>query len=133
MFDTNVLIDAYDEAREWHGQVKTLVDDSITAGHELYVATLSCKDAYFVLSRTCGEPVARHSVQNIFFTMELLPVDGKTTYEGFHSTEPDFEDGIIRSCAELNRIDFLVTRDAAAFKGMKTQKVTPAQMAVIFK
>jgi predicted nucleic acid-binding protein len=131
MLDTNILIDAYDSAREWHSEVKTLVDNSITAGHEIYVATLSCKDAYFVLGRICGEPAARRSVQNVFLTMELLPVDSKTTYEGFHSTEPDFEDGIIRACAELNHIDFLVTRDERAFKGIKTQKVTPVQMLAI--
>jgi predicted nucleic acid-binding protein len=128
MLDTKVLIDSYDATREFHGQAKVIVDSSIATGHELCVATLSCKDAYFILNRLHGEAAARQCIQDAFFTMELLPVDNRTAYEGFHSPEPDFEDGIIRACAELNQVDFLVTRDADAFKGIRTRKVSPAEM-----
>jgi predicted nucleic acid-binding protein len=128
MLDTNVLIDSYDATRKSHGQAKAIIDNSLVAGHELCVATLSCKDAYFILGRLHGETAARQCVQDAFFTMELLPVDNRTVYEGFHSSEPDFEDGIIRACAELNRVDFLVSRDKDAFKGTKTRKVSPDEM-----
>ena len=44
-----------------------------------------------------------------------------------NSDEPDFEDGIIRACAELNGADFIITRDKAAFAHSKVRSVTAAE------
>jgi len=59
--------------------------------------------------------------------MEVLAVDSRVIYEGFHSTEPDFEDGIIAACVDLNSMDFLVTRDSKAFRNCRTKVVGPAE------
>jgi predicted nucleic acid-binding protein len=131
LLDTNILVDYYDENRQAHTISKRAVDSAFKADCEICVAATSCKDVYFLLGKVLGESAARDCIQSIFFTMELLPVDNRTAYEGFHSPEPDFEDGIIRACAELNRIDFLVTRDADAFRGIKTRKVSPAEMVAL--
>ena len=40
------------------------------------------------------------------------------------SNEPDFEDGLVRACAELNGADFIITRDEDAFVGSKVKSVT---------
>ena len=64
----------------------------------------------------------------MFYTMEVLAVDSRVVYEGFHGEEPDFEDGIIGTCVDLNKMDFLVTRDAKAFKRIKTRTVSPTEL-----
>lgn len=40
------------------------------------------------------------------------------------SDEPDFEDGLIRACAELNDISFILTRDSAAFRRSRVRAVS---------
>jgi predicted nucleic acid-binding protein len=131
LLDTNIIVDYYDESRQAHATSKQAVDSAFKAGCEVCVAATSCKDVYFLLSKVLGESAARNCIQSIFFTMELLPVDNRTAYEGFHSSEPDFEDGIVRACVEINRVDFLVTRDKDAFKGIKAQKVSPIEMTAL--
>lgn len=46
--------------------------------------------------------------------------------------EPDFEDGLVRAAAELNDVDFILTRDARAFKRSRVRAVTCAEYLEIF-
>ena len=40
------------------------------------------------------------------------------------SNEPDFEDGLVRACAELNDADFIISRDEKAFRKATIRRVT---------
>ena len=46
--------------------------------------------------------------------------------------EQDFEDGLIRACAELNDVDVILTRDADAFKRAKVRAMTCAEYLETF-
>ena len=46
--------------------------------------------------------------------------------------EPDFEDGLIRACAELNDVDVILTRSADAFKRSKVRAMTCAEYLETF-
>ena len=48
------------------------------------------------------------------------------------SLEPDFEDGLIRACAELNDVDVILTRDADAFRRSKVRAMTCAEYLELF-
>jgi hypothetical protein len=91
------------------------------------VVSTSLKDVYYVVSRYSSEALARECINAIICSMEVLAVDSRVIYEGFHSTEPDFEDGIIAACVDLNHIDYLVTRDSKAFRNCRTKVVGPAE------
>jgi len=133
LLDTNIIIDFFETQREFHEDASQLIDKALTAGHTLYVAATTCKDSYYILTYLRGETAARHCVQAIFTTMELLPVDNRTCYEGFNSAEADFKDGIIRSCAELNHMDYLITRDTKAFKDCSVKVLSPKGMVRLLK
>ncbi|WP_273383396.1 hypothetical protein [Enorma phocaeensis] len=40
------------------------------------------------------------------------------------SGESDFEDGLVRACAELNDVDFILTRDERAFRTSRARTLT---------
>ena len=46
--------------------------------------------------------------------------------------DSDFEDGLIRACAELNDVDVILTRSADAFKRSKVRAMTCAEYLEIF-
>jgi predicted nucleic acid-binding protein len=131
MLDTNVLIDYFFEDRDEHPIVYDCMHSAFLAGDDVCATTLSCKDLYYIISRRVSEAAARDCLESIFFSMELLSVDNRVAYEAHHCSEPDFEDAIIRKCAELNRVDFLVTRDANAFKDTTVRKVTPSELLAL--
>jgi len=128
VLDTNVLLDWFDDTRAEHENAQTFIRKHIIGGDVLYVAATSCKDVYYVISRAYSEPMARECIQSIFLAMELLPVDNRAAYAGFHCNEPDFEDGIIRACAELNHMDYLITRDKSAFKDAQVKVLSPTEL-----
>ena len=128
LLDTNIIIDFFEETREFHQDALKLIDAAISADWELNITATTCKDSYYILTRLLGESTARNCLEAIFATMELLPVDNRVCYDGFYSNEPDFEDAIILSCAELNRMDYLISRDAKAFKNSKVPVLSPQEM-----
>ena len=89
--------------------------------------SLSLKDVYYVLQKHYGETTARSSVELLTGLVTIVPVGMEECIASLQGTEPDFEDGLVRACAELNDIDFILTRDAAAFKKCKVRAVTCAE------
>lgn len=43
------------------------------------------------------------------------------------SNEPDFEDGLIRACAEHVGVDYIISRDEAAFAKSPIKRLSPRQ------
>lgn len=57
----------------------------------------------------------------------VAPVGAEECEFALHEGEPNFEDGLVRACAELNDVDFILTRDARAFKRPSVRAVTCAE------
>ena len=130
--DTNILLDIYDPNRKHHGDAIALLwyctDETENA--ELIASITSFKDAYYILSRLYkDEALARDSIQRIMGVL-VKPVDMLSAYgsEALRSNEPDFEDGLIRICAEHEHAAVIITRDAKAF----ASSTVPAMSAAAF-
>lgn len=95
--------------------------------------SLSLKDVYYITSKIYGEDKARELVRSLMRLLVIAPVDAEVCNMALASNEPDFEDGIIRACAELNGADFIITRDAAAFANSKVRSVTATEYLQIAK
>ena len=54
----------------------------------------------------------------------IAPVGTEECYLSLQGNEPDFEDGLVRACAELNDADVILTRDAGAYKRSKVRAMT---------
>lgn len=116
LFDTNALIDFMDGHRPQHAGVLHLVVRCIDGVDlECYAAVSSLKDVYYVMRKVRGsEEKARNDIRwliDVFEPMGLLP---SHVHEAIDSSEPDFEDGLMRAMAEQMRADVIITRDAKA-------------------
>ena len=117
--DTNFLLDVFDPQREQHADAIALLwycaDSASNA--QLVASITSFKDAYYILSRLYkSESAARKSIASIMGQF-VWPVDMLSRYgdEALSSDEPDFEDGLIRVCAEHEGATVILTRDKKAF------------------
>ncbi|MDF7663544.1 PIN domain-containing protein [Bifidobacterium sp. ESL0763] len=90
----------------------------------LAVCAGSLKDAYYISRRDLSENQRRNWIRRFIETFEVLPVDSATCGIAVDSSEPDFEDGIIRACAEQWNADCIVSRDAKAFLDSSVPKIT---------
>lgn len=130
--DTNILIDIFDAERTFHKDALGLLwyQADNPESVELIASITSFKDAYYILTRLYkDEAQARDSISNVMGVL-IKPVDMLASYgqEALASNEPDFEDALIRSCAEHEEAHVLITRDRTAF----TSGNIPAMSAASF-
>jgi len=130
--DTNFLLDVFDPERACHIDAVALLwycadnPDKAT----MMTSITSFKDAYYIMCRLYKDELrARESIVSLMGTF-IEPVDMLACYgaEATSSGEPDFEDGLIRACAEHEHASVLITRDEKAFSGASV----PAMSAATF-
>ena len=127
LLDTNILLDAVMRERPQSAEARRVLDRCNGGGDMGLVAAVSLKDLYYVLGKCWGEPTARACVERLMGLVVVAPVGGEEADLALHAGEPDFEDGLVRACAELNDVDFIITRDAAAFRKSCVRSVSAAE------
>lgn len=96
------------------------------------VSACSLKDVYYILTKQAGEARAREVVRDCLKSYSLEPLDQEACFTSAYSDEPDFEDGCIRAMAERAGVDFIITRDRAAFVRSTIKTFSPAEFIRAF-
>lgn len=130
--DTNVLLDALDSRRPQSEEACRVLRHCNGGGATAYVCPMSLKDVYYVLAKAHGAEAARRGVGCLMGLVVIAPMGPEDCDVSLRSGEPDFEDGLVRACAELNGIDFILTRDAKAFDHSTVRAVNCAKYLEIF-
>jgi len=121
MLDTNILMDATDRRRAKHNQALEVLRRCNGSGDKGFAASLSMKDCYYINGKIYDEAFARKAVRWLADLLIIAPVSGEECLTSLYSNEPDFEDGLIRACAELNDVDFIITNDEKAYSNSKVR------------
>ena len=124
LLDTNILLDSVIPNRPQHDEALALLKWCNGSGDYGFAAATSFNDAYYILCRAYSEAIAREALENLLGLVAVAPVSAEECGRSLRSNEPDFEDGLVRACAELNGADFIITRDEDAFVGSKVKSVT---------
>ena len=127
MFDTNVLLDALNSLRSQSKEALEVLRLCNTGEAMGMVSPGSLKDIYSILTKQFDEVHARKAVRALMGLLVILPLEAKACIGAIRSSEPDFEDGLVRAAAELSDVDFILTRDAAAFRTSTIRSVTCAE------
>ncbi|MBM6675790.1 PIN domain-containing protein [Olsenella uli] len=132
LFDTNVLLDAVCRGRPQSAEACEVLRRCNGGGDLGLVVVGSLKDACYVLQRQYGEAQARRAIEWLRELLVIAPLGAEECELSLASGEPDFEDGLIRACAELNDVDVILTRDAGVFKRSKVRAMTCAEYLELF-
>lgn len=132
LIDTNIILDAAMCERDGWSAATLLLDEISYGKLEACVASTSLKDVYYILSKYGGEPFAREYTKAALDAFDLASVDEEICRIAVGSNEPDFEDGIIRACAEHKEVDFIISRDTEAFKASAIKRLSPQDYIDLF-
>lgn len=127
LLDTNILLDCVDPRRAFHGDALRLLAQCNGGGDMGLASSHSLKDVCYIMSKLYGEPSAREAVRALAGLVAIGPIGAEETLMALDSNEPDFEDGLVRAFAELNDVDFIVSRDQEAFRKSRVRKVSAAE------
>ena len=132
LFDTNALLDAVDPTRPLSEEACKAIM-LCNEGFEIrgYTCPLSLKDTYYILTKAWGEKLAREAVGWLSGLLIVVPVSAEECDMALRGGEPDFEDGLIRATAEIEGMDYIITRDKAAFAGSSVKAVTAAEFVAL--
>lgn len=132
LLDTNVLLDFIQPDRPgFAASVQifgAIAKDHVTA----LICASSLKDVYYVARKVMGDRKIREYLAAFMDLFEICSTDREACSTALSSDEPDFEDGIIRAIAERERVDFIVTRDANAFRNAEVPAVSPMKLAEVY-
>lgn len=126
LFDTNILIDIVDSTRPGSQEARLSLRNCNGSGDgDMGMTTpMSLKDAYYILTKRFGEDNARRCIDFFLEQLVVSPLGAEECIMSARSDEPDFEDGLIRAAAELNHVDFILTRDAEAFDHSSVKSIS---------
>ena len=127
LLDTNVMLDLALARPEGFDAAATIAE---AVAYEEVVAYV-CATSY-ILSKAMGEKDARTYIKAVMDDFIICSVDYALCRQAADSDEPDFEDGLVRACAENARVDFIVTRDVTAFARSKVRSIAPADYVARF-
>lgn len=130
LLDTNVLLDAVLPNRPERAETHEILSLCNGEGDLGIACCLSLKDVYYITSKRYDEPTARKAVEWLTKLLVIGPISTEECLDALVSNEPDYEDGLIRACAELNDVDFIITRDKDAFEGSRVRSLTSREYLV---
>ena len=126
LLDTNILLDCVDPRRTFHDDAMRLLAQCNGGGDMGLASSHSLKDVYYIMSKLYDEPSAREAIRALADLVVVGPIGAEETLVALDSNEPDFEDGLMRAFAELNDVDFIISRDERAFQKAKIRKFDAA-------
>lgn len=133
LFDTNVLLDAVIDTRPQNKEARLALRRCNGGGDMGLVTAGTLKDVYYILSKPVGKMRARECVGALLERLVILPLGAEEAVNAEVSDEPDYEDALVRAAAELNEVDFILTRDVKAFRGSTVRAVSCAKYLEIAK
>lgn len=131
--DTNFLLDLMVPSRPLADAAARVFDAMNADRVEVAVCAGSLKDAYYIARRECTEEGNRAWMGLFLDSFDVFPVDSLLCRAALESTEPDFEDGLIRVCAEWWDADYIVSRDRKAFMDSRIPRIeAPDLLRVLY-
>lgn len=127
LIDTNILLDILLEDRPESDAAAEIVELAASGSVRCRVSAASLKDVYYVSRKYQPDDVVRDFIGACMDLFEVEPLDEPVCRAALGSSEPDFEDGIVREIAESAGCDFIVTRDAAAFSRSRIRSVNATE------
>ena len=122
--DTNILLDLLQADRPCHEYAKRLMVEGVLHDIRLGVCAMSLKDTYYILCKRMREYDVRKMISELLSLIDVVAVDRLVCQRALVSDEPDFEDGIVRACAERWKADYIISRDEKAYANSHIKRVT---------
>lgn len=127
LLDTNVVLDVLLKRDPWQADASALWQAVDNGALTAYLTASSLTDIFHVARRLTDIARARQAVQVCLDAFNIGTVDRSTLERAQALSGSDFEDNVQIACAELNRLDAIVTRIPSDFEGSPIAIWSPAE------
>lgn len=128
LVDTNVWVDIVLKRPDFFEESMGSVMACIEEGVRMLVVGTSVKDVFYWAEKSAGADAGYRALDLLFDIAEVAPVDAPVCKRALSLERPDYEDGTVAACAEVEQVDAIVSRDAAAFNEAAVPKFSPQEL-----
>ena len=128
LLDTNVIVDIAFERQPFYDdsdQVFSLVEQGQIEG---YVSASTFSDLYYIIRKERGRDWTLSFLTRLTSTCQVTTVDRAVITMALTASFRDFEDAIQYSCAVINQLDAIVTRNPQDFRVTAPRILTPNEL-----
>lgn len=124
LLDTNILLDVMIPDRSESEYAAKVVCKAGEGSLDVIVSAGSLKDVYYIARKALDDSTTRSFIRGFIGLFKVVPIDEAVCLSALDSSEPDFEDGIVRVIAESEKVDFILTRDFDAYRDSRVKALT---------
>ncbi|MBW4501709.1 MAG: PIN domain-containing protein [Scytonema hyalinum WJT4-NPBG1] len=128
LLDTNIIVDDALEREpflEASEQVLVLIEQGQVEG---YVSASTFGDLYYIIRKLRGREWTMNYLRQLVTFCQVVTVDRATITMALTANFRDFEDAIQYSCAVINQLDAIVTRNPQDFPVATPRILTPNEL-----
>ena len=126
--DTNVVIDFLADRKPFSLDAARLFNFCVLGKVKIYISAVSYNNIYYILRQSLSNSETIRLLDELSEMAEIADVTKSVIKKSLKTDFKDFEDAIQYYCAlSLNKIDFIVTRDAKDFKKSSLSIMTAAE------
>ncbi len=133
LLDTNVLLD-YFLNREPYYKDSIGVFSYCLFMVQGYISAHSIIDLFYQMHERAKKSVefCRNTFIKLCKTFEICSIDKSSIMDAAHNmTFDDFEDALQSGCAEMAKVDYIVTRNLDDFQGSAVKAISPEEFLII--
>lgn len=128
LVDTNVWIDVVLNRPQFTARSKGALMACAEEGVNMLVAATSLKDVFYFAEKSAGPAAAYAALDLLFELADVVAVDSLVCSRALSLERPDYEDGIVSVCAQAERADAIVSRDAGSFSDAGIPRLSPEEL-----
>lgn len=122
LIDTNIILDLIQSREPFSENASKIINSCVKKENEGYISAHSLSDIFFILRKDKTVEERKALILNLCSFFTVIPEDKNFyTAEGQNNNWNDLEDGLQMKCADFEKLDYIVTRDAG--KGFNNSPV----------
>lgn len=122
LIDTNIILDLIQSREPFSENASKIINSCVKKENEGYISSHSLSDIFFILRKDKTVEERKALILNLCNFFTVVPED-KNFYTAVCQNNDwnDLEDGLQMKCADFEKLDYIVTRDAG--KGFNNSPV----------
>lgn len=122
LIDTNIILDLIQSREPFSENASKIINSCVKKENEGYISAHSLSDIFFILRKDKTVEERKALILNLCSFFTVIPED-KNFYIAVcqNNNWNDLEDGLQMKCADFEKLDYIVTRDAG--KGFNNSPV----------
>lgn len=129
LIDTNIILDLVQDREPYSENASRIINSCIAKENRGYISSHSLVDLFFILRKDKTVEERKVLILNLCKFFTIIPEKDKYFVSICNNHDwNDLEDGLQMKCAEIENLDYIITRDREnGFKNSPVKTINPEE------